>query len=69
MVLNKQHSKRRVAVGKSAVLVDRSMMNVKERAVHLAAHGGEEGEEGNRVGDQAFDDMTDLKNEDFIFIY
>ncbi|RDL31822.1 Uncharacterized protein BP5553_09224 [Venustampulla echinocandica] len=69
MVLNKQHSKRRVAVGKSALLVDRSMMNVKERAADLATHGGEEGEEGNRVGDQAFDDMTDLKNEDFIFIY
>ncbi|KAH8588224.1 allantoate permease-like protein [Bisporella sp. PMI_857] len=69
MFLNKQHSKRRVAVGKSAVIVDRSMMNVKERAADLAALGGEEGEEANRAGDHAFDDMTDLKNEDFIFIY
>lgn len=24
---------------------------------------------GQRIGDKAFDDETDLKNEDFIFVY
>lgn len=29
----------------------------------------EEGESLTRVGEKAFDDETDLRNEDFIFIY
>jgi len=66
--LNKRHAKQRVAVGKSAVIVDRSMMNVKERAADAALVAeGEESDDG--VGNKAFDDVTDLKNEDFIFIY
>lgn len=65
MFLNKRHASRRVAVGKSAVLVDRSMMNAQERAVNS------EIEEANGIhgGEKAFDDITDLKNEDFIFVY
>lgn len=39
------------------VVVDRSMMNVGQEDVN------------DRTGDRAFDDETDLKNEDFIFIY
>ena len=36
MFLNKQHSKRRVELGKPAVIVDRSMMTDKERAADRA---------------------------------
>lgn len=64
MLSNKRHSKRRVQVGKSAVIIDRSMMNVQERMVDGAAT-----EEIEDVGNKAFDDETDLKNEDFIFVY
>jgi len=64
MFLNKNHAKRRVQVGKSAVIVDRSMMNTHERAVDVAVS-----EEIEDAGAKAFDDETDLKNEDFIFVY
>jgi hypothetical protein len=64
MLLNKKHSKRRVQIGKSAVIIDRSMMNTQERAVDGAVS-----EEVEDVGNKAFDDETDLKNEDFVFVY
>ncbi|PMD17790.1 MFS general substrate transporter [Hyaloscypha hepaticicola] len=67
MFLNKRHASRRVALGKSAVILDRSMMNSQERAI------SDEFDEGTGseivVGEKAFDDITDLKNEDFIFVY
>jgi hypothetical protein len=64
MLLNKNHAKRRVQFGKSAVIIDRSMMNTHERAADGAVS-----EEIENVGAKAFDDETDLKNEDFIFVY
>jgi len=64
MLLNKKHAKRRVQIGKSAVIIDRSMMNTQERAIDGAVS-----EETEDVGNKAFDDETDLKNEDFIFVY
>jgi hypothetical protein len=43
------------------------MMNSQERAI------SDEFDEGTGseivVGEKAFDDITDLKNEDFIFVY
>jgi hypothetical protein len=57
MLLNKKHAALREQLGKSATVVDRSMMNVQ----------GEESNDG--TGERAFDDETDLKNEDFIFLY
>lgn len=68
MFLNKRHANRRVAMGKSAVIVDRSMMTDKERAADRALGGNPE-EATITSGDNAFEDMTDLKNEDFIFVY
>ena len=65
MLLNKRHATRRTALGKSAVIVDRSMMNAHERAVSDEADSGS----GASRGEKAFDDVTDLKNEDFIFLY
>ncbi len=65
MFLNKKHASRRVHIGKSAVIADRSMMTAEERAVSDTA------DEANGVesGEKAFDDETDLKNEDFVFVY
>jgi hypothetical protein len=64
MFLNKKHASRRTQLGKSAVVVDRSMMNAHERAINEEVDDSD-----GRSGDKAFDDMTDLKNEDFIFLY
>jgi hypothetical protein len=69
MFLNKQHASRRVALGKSEVIVDRSMMNSQERVI--SDQVDEANGEGAWAagGEKAFDDITDLKNEDFIFVY
>ena len=61
--LNKKHAARRVELGKSATVVDRSMMNVEERQASDDAGGSD------HTNDRAFDDETDKKNEDFIYIY
>jgi hypothetical protein len=67
MFLNKRHASRRVAMGKSAIIVDRSMMNSQERAI---SNEVDEASSSEIVGgEKAFDDITDLKNEDFIFVY
>jgi len=64
--LNSRHSNKRVTVGKSAVILDESMM----RKIDLAQLGkGVNQATGPREKDKAFADMTDLKNEDFIFVY
>jgi hypothetical protein len=65
MLLNKKHANRRQELGKSAIVVDRSMMNAQERAISDSADEGT----GRETGEKAFDDETDLKNEDFIFVY
>jgi hypothetical protein len=65
----------RQSLGKSAVVVDMSMVAVKDddsdaTAVEPAAEAvSAQGRKGERVGDKAFDDETDLRNEDFIFVY
>jgi hypothetical protein len=66
-LLNKRHASERTRLGKSAVIVDRSMMNSQELTMDAQDNDGAgvvmEG------GEKAFDDITDLKNEDFIFVY
>jgi hypothetical protein len=66
----------RQSLGKSAVVVDTSMLAIKDddpdaiTTVEPAAEAGsEQSGKGQSVGDKAFDDETDLKNEDFIFVY
>ncbi|EOD53142.1 putative allantoate permease protein [Neofusicoccum parvum UCRNP2] len=62
-ILNAKHSKQREANGKSAHIVDRSMEKpVDEKAEDL------EGPK-NETEDKGFHDETDLKNEDFIYLY
>ncbi|KAF4466353.1 allantoate permease [Fusarium albosuccineum] len=90
--LNRLHSQRRVALGKSAVLVDRSLetaeeverIETMERALREGrlreATNDEDGRiseeddlEGERRslkdGDKGFGDITDLENEDFLFVF
>ncbi|XWW92690.1 hypothetical protein V2A60_000615 [Cordyceps javanica] len=64
-ILNMRQAKRRVALNKSEHITDTSMMsNGKAENVNEALNQSE----GN-VGEHAFEDVTDLKNEDFIYVY
>lgn len=68
-LLNKRHAKRRAELGKSAVRVDESMLKKTE----VSAAKGLELESGeHNVGqsnDNGFSDLTDMQNEDFIYVY
>lgn len=69
MRLNKSHADRRVAMGKSAVIVDTSLDSAEEAAARQAAADGEGEAPGAVTGDRAFENATDLENEDFVFVY
>lgn len=72
MFLNNRHAKRRQEVGKNAQILDESMMR-KDQMEDSKAVELEEGtdRQQNRTleEDNALYDMTDLKNEDFIYVY
>ncbi|KOS17138.1 putative transporter [Escovopsis weberi] len=69
-ILNRRHAATRKAMGKAEVIRDISMMGDKQRAAAAAADQDDgflnQGEE--RIGDKAFEDVTDLRNEEFIFV-
>jgi hypothetical protein len=68
-LLNRQHAKRREEMGKAAVRVDESML---EKADMALGKGVEVEEGGSRQGqetDNGFSDLTDMQNEDFIYVY
>ncbi|GKT63871.1 major facilitator superfamily transporter [Colletotrichum tofieldiae] len=81
--LNRSHSKRRVAMGKSAVIVDTSLFSAAEaekmkqdQAASRTAGDNEHemttpGEENVQedIGARAFDNLTDLENEEFVFVF
>lgn len=53
-------------MGKSDVRVDTSLLNTKDAlAARVVA---EANEKSGVVNEKAFDDITDLKNEDFIYV-
>ncbi|KAE8150255.1 major facilitator superfamily domain-containing protein [Aspergillus avenaceus] len=60
--LNKKHSQKRQELGKSARVIDESMQKEKDKTV-------DEVENVTVREDKGFSDTTDLKNEDFIFVY
>ncbi|KAJ9627177.1 hypothetical protein H2203_003639 [Taxawa tesnikishii (nom. ined.)] len=66
-VLNVKHAAMRERLGKSAKIVDLSMEAKGELKARNEAVNEIEGEAA--VGEKAFDDVTDLKNEDFIYLY
>ncbi|CAO2651707.1 Nn.00g042770.m01.CDS01 [Neocucurbitaria sp. VM-36] len=63
-LLNRKHAATRQSMGKSAVVIDTSMGSNRdtdaEEVENVLASG---------VGDKAFDDVTDMKNEDFIYVF
>ncbi|KAL4981743.1 major facilitator superfamily domain-containing protein [Aspergillus falconensis] len=63
LYLNKRQEKRRVAMGKSAKIIDRSMQTVGEAEIDS------KDDVGQRVDDNAFKDLTDFENEDFVYVY
>lgn len=63
--LNNRHADRRLALGKAAEVVDESMKDKKD----LAKSEEDASSDGHQSYDKAFDDETDLRNEDFIYVY
>lgn len=63
-ILNKLQEKKRVKNGKPAKIVDRSMKNHYETIENVP--GGEEGAPETRLGANAFMDLTDRKNDEFV---
>lgn len=64
--LNLSHGRRRVALGKSAVVVDKSLETAENLGIFDSMRDEGEGDEGPSGG---FSDATDLENEDFVFVY
>ena len=75
MFLNRRHAQQREQLGKSAVVVDESMMNKakvrvgKEAAVEMDDNERGPGTNEALTQDKGFSDVTDLQNEDFIYVY
>ncbi|OTB05151.1 hypothetical protein M426DRAFT_57407 [Hypoxylon sp. CI-4A] len=70
MALNKWHAKKREEVGKQANVVDESMVRRRDmqdsKAVELEQN---EQATSNIEDDNGLNDLPDLKNEDFIYVY
>ncbi|RAR03317.1 major facilitator superfamily transporter [Stemphylium lycopersici] len=65
-ILNKKHAKKRAELGKSAVRVDESMLRKKD----MSQKGAKiEAQDQIHEQDNGFSDLTDMKNEDFIYVY
>ncbi|KAJ4360172.1 uncharacterized protein N0V89_000732 [Didymosphaeria variabile] len=63
-MLNRKHAAERERLGKSAKVIDLSMETSEQLEGEEAVSASQGG-----VGDKAFDDITDIKNEDFIYLY
>ncbi|KAJ7782319.1 MFS general substrate transporter [Mycena maculata] len=60
-LLNRSHAKRRTELGKTGTLVDASLERTKDAAAAQEANG-------SQFAANAFDDLTDTANEDFIYV-
>ncbi|KAJ5652672.1 allantoate permease [Penicillium longicatenatum] len=70
IALNKKHAKKREALGKSANFVDESMLAKDEMKANKVVELEDVRDIQNRnVADKGFADITDLRNEDFIYVY
>ncbi|KAJ5633573.1 major facilitator superfamily domain-containing protein [Penicillium herquei] len=72
IILNKKHAKKRELLGKSAVIVDESMLAKDEiqNSKAVEVEDINEAQASNMtVVDNGFADTTDLQNEDFIYVY
>lgn len=71
--LNRDHSRRRVLAGKDAIIVDYSLYSPEEadrlrRAKATDGQNVDSAKDGT-VGDRAFDDLTDLMNDEFLYVF
>jgi len=69
--LNKRHANERVRLGKAAVIVDTSLEDSKTAArmqIENEERERKEGADPTALNSRAFDDLTDVKNEDFIYV-
>ncbi|QRV93342.1 major facilitator superfamily transporter [Ceratobasidium sp. AG-Ba] len=68
--LNRKHAAARRRAGKKAVVIDTSLEDSKAARAAAEKNNAGEGEEvlKRRLNDQAFNDLTDLQNEDFIYV-
>ncbi|KAK4150370.1 major facilitator superfamily domain-containing protein [Chaetomidium leptoderma] len=62
--LNLKHAKARLALGKPEKIVDLSMADARDED-----DGDILNQAADHVGERGFEDLTDLKNEDFIYVY
>ena len=62
--LNLRQAARRRRMGKSAAVVDTSILTIEEAAKVRTEKNEKEG----ITNDQAFDDLTDWQNEDFVYV-
>ncbi|KAH7086385.1 major facilitator superfamily domain-containing protein [Paraphoma chrysanthemicola] len=68
-LLNKRHAKRREELGKSAVRIDESMLKKAEMTQGKGIEMEEGGGTLQQEADNGFSDLTDMANEDFIYVY
>ncbi|KAG9120726.1 hypothetical protein FRC07_003662 [Ceratobasidium sp. 392] len=68
--MNKQHAAARRRAGKKVVVIDTSLEDSKAAREAAEKNNTVEGDEvvKRRLNDQAFNDLTDLQNEDFIYV-
>nr|ADG21977.1 major facilitator superfamily transporter [Cordyceps tenuipes]ADG21980.1 major facilitator superfamily transporter [Cordyceps tenuipes] len=70
IMLNKLQEKKRVQNGKEAKVVDHSMQeHYHDIESENEAIGSEEGMPEQRLGQNAFKDLTDRENDEFVYIY
>lgn len=71
--LNRYHGRLREQAGKSTNRVDESMMDKSEvrtgKAVAMELEEAGQTPQNDLADDKGLDDVTDLKNEDFIYVY
>lgn len=65
LFLNKKHEKKRVSMGKSAKIIDHSMHAIGT----FQTEKEEPSAQQNVNDDNAFKDLTDWANEDFVYVY
>jgi len=65
LFLNRRHAKKRESLGKSAVVLDRSMQKIKILDLDSKA----DGLPPVNAEEHVFDDKTDWDNEDFVYVY
>lgn len=72
MYLNRWHAKQRQELGGSGEIVDESMMRQKDmsdsKQIDLEEHENVQSQNQRLENDKGLQDVTDLKNENFVYV-